>query len=71
MMMHKPEDHPKDNKDVLILLKGEANFKVGFHECIGDKKVYAFSDGKYFQHGSVEMWCDIPTKDTIHKINKL
>lgn len=71
MMMHKPEDKPKSNHDVLVLVKGETNFKVGFHECVDDKNVYGFSNGDYKFYDDVDMWCEIPTRDTIHKVNKL
>jgi hypothetical protein len=71
MMMNKPETPTKNGDDVLVLLKGETNFKVGWHETIGDKNIFAFSDGTYEFHDKVDMWCEMPTRKTIHKINSL
>ena len=72
MMMHKPEDHPNDNRDVLVLIKDKPNFKVGYYDAhdgwsvLDDMNEYMTPVAD-----SVEMWCDIPTRETIHKINKL
>lgn len=70
MMMHKPEDHPNDNRDVLILVKDAPNFKIG---GISDGAYHVLVDDNYvrYEDAEIDMWCELPTRETINRVHKL
>ncbi len=70
MVMHRPDDKPKHLQNILILIKGQSNFKIGGY---ADDAYYLSGD---FQDDNVntdniDMWCDMPTRETVKMINKL
>lgn len=66
MVMHRPEQLPPQFKDILIMEKGDSIFNVGNYHNRG---FYCKHDGREILE--VEMWCEIPTRETIHKVTSL
>ena len=72
IMMHKPEDHPKNSDPILILIKGETNFKVGsYHNVLNTFSVLDDGDECNYKPDMVDMWCEMPTRQTVNKVSHL